>query len=228
MGEAILYGIIVAVPLVAGALVALAHEPSEHLLAVVLGFASGAMMSALAFELVEEADSTATTAVVGVGLFGGALVYLSLDTLLERRLGAAGIGLLLGVLLDGIPENIALGGTLAIGGETGGLALAAAIVAGNLPEALGGASEMLETESPRRVLGVWTLAAVATGVMVPLGYLALDDVSGAIRGFVLAFAGGAVTAVLASTIMPEAYREGGRWVALATVAGFLTAYLLSS
>jgi ZIP family zinc transporter len=227
MTEAVVYGAIVAVPLVGGALVALVHEPSPRLLAVVLAFASGAMMSALAFELVQEADHWADTAVIALGLFGGALTYLVLDTVVERSLGTAGVGLLLGVLLDGIPENIALGGTLAVGGEAGGLALAAAIFAGNFPEALGGAAEMLRTEPRRRVLGIWFVTALATGVMVPLGFLLLDDVSGAVRGLTLAFAGGAVTAVLASTIMPEAYREGGRWVALATVAGFLTAYLLS-
>ncbi len=229
MAEALLLGVVVAIPLLAGAVIATFAPVPPHLLATVLAFASGAMMAAVAFELVAEADRTASLPVVAVALFGGALTYLTVDGIVERRFpvkAAAGPALLLGVLLDGIPENVALGGSLTE--EGGGLALAAAIFVGNFPEALSGAAEMMRTTSRRATLAIWGAAAAVTGVMVPLGFVLLDDAGGALNGFVLAFAGGAVIAVLATTAMPEAYREGGHWVALATAAGFMAAYVLSA
>lgn len=223
-----LVGLIVAVPLLVGAVVAIFGAVGQQLLATVLAFASGAMMAAVAFELVAEADRTASLAVVAVALFAGALSYVVVDAAVEHRFPArtaVGPALLAGVLLDGIPENIALGGTLSEQG--GGLALAAAIFVGNFPEALSGAAEMMRTTSRRTMLGIWAAAAVVTGLMVPLGFVLLDDASGSLNGLVLAFAGGAVIAVLATTAMPVAYEEGGHWVALATAGGFMAAYVLS-
>lgn len=229
MRESFAVGVVVAVPLVLGAVLAAIRPVERRLLAVALAFASGAMMSAVAFELVAEADRSAGIAVVASALFGGALAYVVVDRAVERRFpsgSTVGPALLIGVLLDGIPENIALGGSLAEQG--GALALAAAIFVANFPEALGGAAEMLRTTPRRAVLVTWCAAAALTGVMVPLGSLLLDDAGGAWNGFVLAFAGGAVIAVLATTAMPEAFKEGGQWVALATAAGFMAAYVLSA
>lgn len=226
MGEAFVVGLIVAVPLVAGAVLATVGTVRRGLLATVLAFASGAMMAAVAFELVAEADRTASIGVVAAALLGGALTYLLVDAAVEYRFASTAVGpaLFIGVLLDGIPENVALGGSLS---EQGGLALAAAIFVGNFPEALGGAAEMLREMSRRAVLAIWGAAAVVTGVMVPLGSLLLQDADGPWNGFVLAFAGGAVIAVLAATSMPEAFKEGGHWIALATAAGFMASYVLS-
>lgn len=226
MTEAFVYGLLVAIPLVVGAALAMIRPVPHGALATVLAFASGAMMAAVAFELVAEADRTASLPLVAAALFGGALAYVVVDATIERRLAdAVGPALLVGVLLDGIPENVALGGSLS---EQGGLALASAIFVANFPEALGGAVKMLEQMSRRLVLAIWGAAAVVTGVMVPLGSLLLDDAGGAWNGFVLAFAGGAVIAVIAVTAMPEAYDEGGPWVALATTSGFMAAYVLSA
>jgi zinc transporter ZupT len=227
VGEAFLVGVVVAVPLLAGAVIATIRPARPHVLATVLAFASGAMMAAVAFELVAEADRTASIGVVAAALLGGALAYLLVDALAEYRFASAAVGpaLLIGVLLDGIPENVALGGSLS---EQGGLALAAAIFVANLPEALGGAAEMLRQMSRRSVLAIWGAAAVVTGIMVPFGRFLLVDASGPWNGFVLAFAGGAVIAVLATTAMPEAFKEGGPWIALATAAGFMVAYVLSA
>lgn len=228
MTEALLMGVVVAVPLLVGALVAISRPVGQHVVATVLAFASGAMMAAVAFELVAEADRTASLPVVAGALFGGALTYVVVDRSVEHRFPArtaVGPALLAAVLLDGIPENVALGGSLSEQG--GGLALAAAIFVGNFPEALSGAAEMMTAASRKAVLTIWGAAAVLTGVMVPLGFLVLDDAGGSVNGVVLAFAGGAVIAVLATTAMPVAYEEGGHWVALATAGGFMAAYVLS-
>ena len=137
---------------------------------------------------------------------------------------ATGFALLAAVTLDGIPENVALGVTLA---ETGSVALLAAIFFSNLAESLGGAAEMRQGgDPPTRPIVLWIAVAVLLAFAVVVGRM-LGGMGGA-NGFLLAFAGGAVLASLADTLMPEAYREGGPFVAFATVAGFLLSFLLAA
>ncbi|HEX7255765.1 MAG TPA: hypothetical protein VF236_07540 [Gaiellaceae bacterium] len=126
--------------------------------------------------------------------------------------------------LDGVPENLALGVTLA---TQGSIALLAAIFFSNLAESLGGAAEMREGgDTPLRAIVLWTATAVLLALAV-VGGRVLGG-AGEAQGFLLAFAGGAVLASLADTLMPEAYREGGPYVAFATVAGFLLSFLLAA
>ncbi len=126
--------------------------------------------------------------------------------------------------LDGVPENLALGVTLVHGGS---VALLAAIFFSNFAESLGGAADMREGGDTRaRAFSVWAAVALLLVASLVAGRL-LGGTAGA-HGFLLAFAGGAVLASLAATLMPEAYREGGPFVAFATVGGFLVSFLLAT
>jgi ZIP family zinc transporter len=132
------------------------------------------------------------------------------------------------VTLDGIPENMALGVSLLETSGTGALALLFAIFFSNLPEALGGAVGMRQQGRSRRfAIGVWSATAVVLAAAVVLGNFALSGMAEVPLAVLLSFAGGAVLASLADTLMPDAYREGGAWVALATTAGFLLSFLIS-
>jgi zinc transporter, ZIP family len=129
------------------------------------------------------------------------------------------------VTLDGVPENLALGVSLA---DSASYALLVAIFASNFPEALGSAVQMRERgEPPGFVVGVWAGAAVLLAASVVLGTSLLTGASGPALAILLGFAGGAVLASLAVTVFPQAFAHGGPYVALATVAGFLVAYLIS-
>ena len=140
--------------------------------------------------------------------------------------GAAGLALLAAVILDGVPENLALGISLTEG--TGGGALLAAIFVSNLPEALVGAASMREQGRPaRRVLALWTVCAVLLTFPVVIGAAFLANSDPAVVSLPLAFAAGAVIAALADTIMPEAFEHGGPAVALSTAAGFVLSFVLS-
>jgi ZIP family zinc transporter len=135
--------------------------------------------------------------------------------------------LLAGVTLDGVPENLALGTTLAASG--GSLALLAAIVVSNFPEALVGARSMCENgRSVKFALGTWSVAAVVLGLAIIVGYSSLRGVDERALSVILAFAGGAVLASVANTLFPKAYQDGGPWVTMATVAGFLVAFTLGA
>jgi ZIP family zinc transporter len=225
--EAVVYGVLASAPLFVGAVIGTVACPSDRTLASILAFAAGAMIAAFTFELVAEADRATSIGLVCVGLAAGAIVFVAADVLETRHAAALGVGgaLLVGVLLDGVPENLALGGTITQ--TTGGVALLVAIAVGNVPEALSGAAEMRTRLSRRYVIAVWGCAAVLTGLAVPIGTLLLDDASGDVRGVILAFAAGAVLAVVSDTALPSAFADGGPWIALATAGGFLVGYVLS-
>ena len=244
MLNTLLFGVVASSALVIGAVAGAYWSPPRHLLAAALAFASGALMSALAFDLFEESFRASGAWLSGIGLVGGAVTFVVADALLDRYIAEGGsnvmapnsaFALLAAVTLDGIPENIALGVSLLETTGSGALALLFAIFASNLPEALGGAVGMREQgRSKVFVIGVWAATAVLLAAAVVIGNGALKGVSEAMGvmseelvAVMLSFAGGAVLASLADTLMPDAYREGGRLVAFATAAGFLLSFLIS-
>jgi ZIP family zinc transporter len=256
LATAVLFGVIASSALVIGALVALRWRLPKRVLAVMLSFASGALITALAFELFEESRERGGLGRAVVGLLVGALTFTVLSWWLDRyaeghkpepdgsvkldidtaasdaptrpasTTGAAGLALLAAVVLDGVPENIALGVSLT--GQTGALALLAAVFVSNLPEAVVGSASMLEQGRSRAwVVGMWSAAGVLLAVAVLVGAGPLAGTSDATVSLPLAFAAGAVIASLADTLMPEAYEHGGPAVALGTAGGFVLAYGLS-
>ena len=147
--------------------------------------------------------------------------------MIDNKLGTAAVGwgLMLGSLLDGIPENTALGVSLS---ESGGVVLLVAIAVGNTPEAIGSAAKMREAPggSWKKVMGLWAATALILVLVTVAAHGAGDAIGPGHIATVQAFAGGATIAVLADTLMPEAYKEGGWWVGLATALGFFVAFVL--
>ena len=232
MSQAVLFALVTSGALIAGAFTGMRWMPEKRLLAALLAFAAGALTAALAFELFEESFAKGGHVLSSVGFAGGAGTFIVIDVLLERRrkvAGGSGVGvaLLAGVVLDGIPENVALGTTLAAG--AGSLALLAAIVVSNFPEALVGARAMCDNgRSARFALGTWCFAAVVLAIAVIAGSSLLQNLEDGALSVILAFAGGAVLASVANTLFPKAYQDGGPWVTLTTVAGFLVAFTLGA
>jgi len=231
--NALLFGLAASSALVIGAVAGAYWSPPQPLLAAALAFASGALVSALAFDLFEESFRAGGAWLSGIGLLGGAATFVVADVLLAHYIAGGGssvsaFALLAGVTLDGIPENMALGISLLETSSSGALALLVAIFASNLPEALGGAVGMREQgRSKVFAIGVWTATAILLAAAVVIGKGTFEGMSGEPLAVLLSFAGGAVLASLADTLMPDAYREGGTLVAFATAAGFLLSFLIS-
>ncbi|MEV0045270.1 ZIP family metal transporter [Nocardia rhamnosiphila] len=228
MGTALLYGLGTAIPLLIGAAIGLRTTLPKPLLASLMAFGAGTMIAAVTNELFEPAFLQAGAFTAGAALFLGAAVYVVANRLLERRQGAGAVGwaLMLGTILDGVPENTALGVSL---GSGGGIVLLVAIAAGNVPEAIGG-SALLHRQrnvSRGRAFTLWLLTGAVLVVVTVTGDLLSDHLEPTHISAIQAFAGGATIAVLADSLMPEAYREGGWWVGMATSVGFLVAFLLS-
>lgn len=81
--------------------------------------------------------------------------------------------------------------------------------------------------SQQFVIGIWTATALALTVAVVVGRVVADTMSAGTLAFALSFAGGAVLASLADTLMPEAFERGRPFNAMATAVGFLLAFVLS-
>jgi zinc transporter, ZIP family len=232
VSQILLFAAIASAALIVGALIGVRWLPPTPVLAAILAFAGGALTAALAFELFEESFRHGGLISSSLGLIAGAAVFIAIDFVLERRVrgrrgDVAGPALLAVVVLDGVPENLALGTTLAAG--TGSLPLLAAIFASNFPEALVGARSMRDDgRSVRFALLTWAAAAVLLAASIVVGAVLLKNLAGTGLSVVLAFAGGAVLASLADTVFPKAFRDGGPFVAFATVIGFLTAFALGS
>ena len=147
--------------------------------------------------------------------------------------GSTGLGvafaLLAAVTLDGVPENLALGVSL-VGSEgelSGVIALLVAIFVSNLPESLVERSPCAPGAQQPFVVVIWTITAVILTAAVVIGERLADSMSPGVLAFALSFAGGAVLASLADTLMPEAFEHGRPLNAFSTTLGFLLAFVLS-
>ncbi len=233
MLTSILFGLAASSALVIGAIVGSLWDPPREVTGVLLAFASGALISALAFDLFQQSFERGGAWLAAAGLLAGAAAFVAADELLDRYIAGADSGvsafaLLAAVTLDGVPENMALGITLLETSGAGALTLLVAIFFSNLPEALGGAVGMREQgRSKGFAIGVWTATAVLLAAAVVVGNVALSSTAEEPLAVLLSFAGGAVLASLAATLMPDAYREGGAWVAFATAAGFLLSFVIA-
>jgi ZIP family zinc transporter len=238
--EAALWGLAGASSLLIGAIAGLRFEPSRTAIGLVLGFGAGTLISAVAFELTDEAFRLGGADVVAGGLAAGALAYFCGDVYIEgrgakRRMSSksrdssgSGSALLLGAVLDGIPESAVIGISV-LEGNGVGVAVLAAVFLSNLPESLSSATGMRRAgHGTGQILLTWLAVVAVSGLAAALGYGLLDGASDDAVGLIQAFAGGAVLTMLADTMMPEAFEDGGRTVGLVTTLGFALAYLLST
>ena len=241
MGEAFLWGLLAGSSLVIGGLVALTGLVRTRVLGLVMAFGAGVLISAVAYELVQEAFTTSDSGgAVALGLFAGAAVFFLGDAAIDhlgggerKRIGGAqasgsAYAIVLGIVLDGIPESMVIGLGLLEGGAVSA-AVITAVFLSNLPEAIAATSGLMTAGWRRgRILGLWTLVMLVTGLASLAGYALFDSASDEAVAFVLAFAGGAVLTMLADTMMPEAFEHGGKLVGLATTLGFAVAFTISA
>lgn len=241
--EAVVFGVAASSALVIGAVMGSLWRPPRKVTGVLLAFASGALISALAFELFEEAFHLGGPVRSGLGLLAGAAAFVIADSLLDRYVtghpgpderevaeagarGGVGLALLAAVTLDGVPENLALGVSLTTGAS---LTLLLAIFFSNLPESLVGAVAMRDAGQSRRVvIWTWVTCAVLLALAVVLGRGVGAGLSDPVLAVALSFAGGAVLASLADTLMPEAFEHGRPLNAFSTAAGFFLSFVLAA
>lgn len=242
--QAGLWGFAAGATLVVGAAIAwFAHVP-RVVVATVMAFGSGVLFSALAFDLVDEAERSGGLTATLVGLLAGATAYVAANVALSRRgaarrksdgdeqmseqeMSGSGTAIAVGALLDGVPESVVLGLSL-LGGGGVGVPVLAAIAISNLPEGLSSSAGMKRNgRSARYVFGVWTGIAVASGLAGLVGCLVLDGASDPTISVITAIAAGAILTMVADTMIPEAFARTQLWTGLITTIGFITAFALT-
>jgi ZIP family zinc transporter len=239
--EAGLWGLVAGFALVIGALIAWVARVPRDVVATVMAFGSGVLISAVAFDLMEEAAATGGFTVTGIGFLGGALTYVGVNASLARRgarhrkrsgpqqpseqeMSGSGRAIAVGALLDGVPESVVLGLSL-LGGAAVNPSVLAAIFISNLPEGLSSAAGMKSNgRSARYVFGVWGGIAVASGLAALVGYLALGNASVGTIALITAVAAGAMLTMIADTMIPEAFERTHTWTGVITTTGFLLAF----
>ncbi|WBQ08413.1 ZIP family metal transporter [Kribbella sp. CA-293567] len=241
--QAGLWGLLAGGALVIGAAVAWFANVPRSVVAGIMAFGAGVLISALAFDLVDEAESTGGLQPTVTGFLAGAAVYVAVNVVLSRR-GArhrkrsedqqpseeqqngSGVAIAVGALLDGIPESVVLGVSL-LSGEGVGVAVLTAIFISNLPEGLSSAAGMKRGgRSPGYVFGVWGGIAIASGTAGLLGALLLDGASPATIAVITAVAAGAILAMVADTMIPEAFERTHLYTGLIATIGFITAFTI--
>jgi zinc transporter, ZIP family len=233
------WGTLAASSLVIGAIFALRFNISLRAIGLIMGFGAGVLISALSFDLIQEAvDKSSGHGWVAAGVFAGCGVFFGGDQLIGRlgggdRKDATGdqegdspLAIVLGTVLDGIPESMVIGLTIFEGGAVGAAYLAAVFIS-NLPESVSSTSGLVTSGwAKSRILWMWIAIAVISGVASLAGYALFQDSPPDTVAFVLAFAAGAILTMLAQTMMPEAYEHGGKLVGVVTTLGFAVAFTI--
>lgn len=238
MLEAFLLALFASSALVLGALAGVAFKVPRLWVGLALAFGAGALVSAVAFELVDEAFRVAGGPLLAAGLAAGALTYFAGNRWLHTRGGARrgsrvrpasegqGQSIVLGAILDGIPESIVLGAVLLAGGSFAP-AFLAAVVLSNLPEGFSAAVDLRREGHTRLwICGLWIVVALASALAAAAAYGLFDEAGTAVPIF-QAFAAGALLTMLGDTMIPEAFQDSGDWAGPVTVLGFALAFLLS-
>ena len=255
------WGFVGGAALLLGALMGLYLKVGLRVIGLVMAFGAGVLISAVAFELTEEAYRSAGSIAAALGLAAGSVTFFAGDWMIDRRGGhrrkspvhggvrlpepasdtgstgakaasgaaaASGMALVLGAMLDGIPESAAIGISL-LGGGGVGMAMVAAVFMSNIPESMSATTGLKASgRSTGWILGLWSLVVGASTLASVAGYALLGGASQETVAFIQTFAAGAILTMLADTMLPEAVEHAGRMVGLLTVLGFAVAFFLSA
>jgi len=236
MLNAFLWGLFASSSLILGGVIASQFSLSKKAIGMILGFGSGTLISAVAYELVFESIKMARmTGFPGMGFFAGACTFFFADRLIER-FGAGDrmspdkspqsrliIPMVLAIILDGIPESLVIGLNLS---EKGFIspALLVAVFISNLPESISGSTGMKASGWSRKtIILLWLSISLVCAVSTIIGFSLFKGVSVRWMAFTLSFAGGAILMMIANSMVPEAYEHAGKLAGVFTILGFTLA-----
>ncbi|MEW9550549.1 ZIP family metal transporter [Nonomuraea sp. NPDC050783] len=241
--QAGLWGALAGGALLIGAAIAWFRTVPPRLIAAIMAFGAGVLIAALSFELLDEAERTGGLAATAAGFLAGACAYVAANALLARRgarhrkrsggrqpsedeVQGSGAAIAVGALLDGVPESVVLGVSLLGGGDVG-IAVVAAVFISNVPEGLSSVAGMKRAgRGPGYVFGIWGGIALASGLAALIGNLTMASASPAATAVIMGVAAGAILAMVADTMIPEAFEDAHVLTGLITTVGFLSAFAI--
>jgi ZIP family zinc transporter len=238
MWAALAWGVVASLGLVLGAVTGTFSRLHHRGIALAMSLGAGLLLATAALQLAAEAVRTAGALTAVVSLVLGAAAFSTCNGLLasagarhrkrcgecqaqpsEAEVPGSGTAIALGTALDAVPEALVLG--LAFRERAVPVELVVAVLIGNLPEALSGAAGMRAAGRSRRyVLLVWGGIAIGSAVCTALAYAAFDLIGDAWPARLQAFAAGALWAMTAETMIPEAFHKSPRYSGFFAAVGF--------
>lgn len=226
--------------LLIGAMLGYFVKIPQRIIAAIMAFGAGVLISALAFDLMDEAYTRGGFDSTAIGFLSGAIVYTAANWYLTRQgakhrkhqtceadVSGSGLAIAVGALLDGIPESIVIGVSMIEGGVVS-WATVAAVFLSNIPEGLSSAAGMKQAgKKASYIFGIWTVITLLCSLASLLGYVVFSQLSGEIIAATTAVAAGAILAMISDTMIPEAFEQAHDFAGLITVCGFLCAFILS-
>ena len=229
-------GLLAGGALFVGALIAWFVNVPSRVVASVMAFGAGVLISALAFDLVGEAMAESGLLPTVSGFAVGAIVYVGVNILLDardarNRRGSAegpgtGTGIAVGALLDGVPESMVLGLSM-LAGHGVSIPILTAVIISNLPEGLSSTAELKAAGRKLRfVFLLWGGIALAAAISSLLGFTILADAPVELTGFITSLAAGAMLAMICDTMIPDAFRKAHNYTGLLATLGFLVSFVI--
>ena len=242
--EAGLWGLIAGSALLIGAVSGYFLRLSQRLIAAIMAFGSGVLLSVLSFELVDEAYRLGGVDSTAIGFLAGAAAYTLANWLLarqgakhrkrsgneqpsEKEESGSGLAIAVGAVLDGIPESLVIGLSMLTGGAVSFVTVVG-IFLSNIPEGLSSAAGMKKAgRSSTYIFGIWAGIAALSGVAAFAGYTLFAGAPPDVVAATTAVAAGAILAMLVDTMIPEAFESSHNFTGFIAVVGFLAAFTLS-
>ncbi len=202
-----------------------------RVIGILAGFGAGALIAAIAFELVPEGQTNISGAEFALWTLIGVSIFLIGDAVVETRFGKEGagasMGIVVGSIVDGVPESIIFG--IQIGaGLTVSPSFIVAVFVSNIPQAIAPSADLRAAGwSAARLAQLWGLVVLSCGIAAALGFLVTQVAVDAMGDRAAAIAAGGLLAMLTNSLMPFAYERGGALAGAATAVGFLLPVLNS-
>ncbi|ASA21745.1 ZIP family metal transporter [Paenibacillus donghaensis] len=242
MWNAVLWGAISGSAVLIGAALALFLAIPKKLIGFIMAFGTGVLIGAAAYELLDDSANNGGLTPTIIGFMAGAGVFTLFDWYISRKGGAgrkrssrsgttgtsggSGLAIFAGTVLDAIPESIMIGASL-ISGQGVSLLLVIAIFISNIPEGLSSTAGLKQDGYPKgRIMLLWLGVLVISTLASAGGYVFLDHASGFTTALIASFAGGGIISMVSSSMMPEAYEEGGPLIGLMAALGMLCSLIL--
>ncbi len=238
-----LWGLLAGSALLIGALFAYFFKIPQQIVASIMAFGAGVLLSAISLELMEESFNLGGFANMAVGFIIGALIFTLVNKLLSiygarhrKRSGellksesseSSSLAIAVGSVIDGIPESIAIGLTIITGGAVS-IATLVAIFISNIPEGLSSTAGIKKAGwNFRSIFAMWAIIAISSGFASFVGYTVFSHFPNGVISVTLALAAGGILAMLVDTMIPEAFSETHDIAGLITVLGFVISFMLS-